>query len=313
MSELGETLRNTRKEKGISLDELQASTKIQKRYLEAVEKGQFEQLPGRFYARAFIKSYAEAVGLDPDELFDAYSKEVPMSGDSVPEQLPSRSRRTRTRTPRVSSPSKASSSASSILPKIIAAVAIVGLFAAIWFAFQKIEHGPSAGSDPQDSASEVEFTENPDVDKKPAGNDEDKPSSESSGKNNGDNNEESKTDQPEKPEKPKQVLTKTGKEGSVFHYTLKNTDQFKLKLSVVDGNSWLEVRKSGASGEKYLYDTKESGFSVTKNLSDNGQVFLKIGSTPHVKMFINGKAFVYPSDDVFQKFLITFQKSENVS
>lgn len=77
MSELGEVLQKARETKGLSLDDIQDSTKIQRRYLEAIEKGDFDALPGQFYARAFIKRYAEALGMNPEEILSLYSKEVP--------------------------------------------------------------------------------------------------------------------------------------------------------------------------------------------------------------------------------------------
>ncbi|MCG6183460.1 helix-turn-helix domain-containing protein, partial [Anoxybacillus sp. LAT_26] len=68
MTELGKRLREAREEKNMSLDELQEMTKIQKRYLIGIEEGNYAIMPGTFYVRAFIRQYAEAVGLDPDEL-----------------------------------------------------------------------------------------------------------------------------------------------------------------------------------------------------------------------------------------------------
>ncbi|GFZ84278.1 transcriptional regulator [Paenibacillus marchantiophytorum] len=77
MSDLGFILRKTRLEKKISLDDLQEVTKIRKRYLEAIEEGNYKVLPGSFYVRAFIKSYAEAVGLDPTEVLNMYQSTNP--------------------------------------------------------------------------------------------------------------------------------------------------------------------------------------------------------------------------------------------
>jgi cytoskeletal protein RodZ len=77
VSELGEFLRKARSERGLSLEDVQESTKIRKRYLEAIEEGKYSILPGTFYARAFIKQYSEAVGLDPEEVLKSYSHEIP--------------------------------------------------------------------------------------------------------------------------------------------------------------------------------------------------------------------------------------------
>lgn len=77
MSELGLVLKKAREEKGVSLDDIQRMTKIQRRYLEAIERGHFHLLPGHFYARAFIKSYAEAVGLDSAQILEHFQTDLP--------------------------------------------------------------------------------------------------------------------------------------------------------------------------------------------------------------------------------------------
>src|SRR5690606_23640488 len=77
MSELGQLLKKARTQRGLTLDDLQESTKIRKRYLEAIEEGNYSVLPGNFYVRAFIRSYAEAVGLDPADVLQLYRVDVP--------------------------------------------------------------------------------------------------------------------------------------------------------------------------------------------------------------------------------------------
>jgi cytoskeletal protein RodZ len=79
LSELGQLLKKARLEKGISLEDMQETTKIRKKYLEAIEDGNYKVLPGNFYVRAFIKSYSESVGLDPNEVLRLYRNVIPAS------------------------------------------------------------------------------------------------------------------------------------------------------------------------------------------------------------------------------------------
>jgi cytoskeletal protein RodZ len=77
MSDLGALLRKARENRGYTLDDIQEITKIRKRYLEAIESGDYKVLPGSFYVRAFVKTYAETVGLDAEEVLRLYQKELP--------------------------------------------------------------------------------------------------------------------------------------------------------------------------------------------------------------------------------------------
>jgi cytoskeleton protein RodZ len=70
---LGEFLRRERELRHISLDDVAERTKISRRYLEAIEEGRYERLPGETFVRGFIRSYAQSVGLDPEDALLIYT------------------------------------------------------------------------------------------------------------------------------------------------------------------------------------------------------------------------------------------------
>jgi hypothetical protein len=64
---IGYELRQEREAQGIGLDEVEAATGVRARFLEAIEEEAWDELPGDFYARAFTRTYARYLGLDPAE------------------------------------------------------------------------------------------------------------------------------------------------------------------------------------------------------------------------------------------------------
>lgn len=72
LRELGELLRRTREARGITIDQAVEATKVRGRYLKAIEQGNLLVLPGKVYARGFVRSYAEYLGLDGMEVTNLY-------------------------------------------------------------------------------------------------------------------------------------------------------------------------------------------------------------------------------------------------
>lgn len=72
---IGNVLKEARTKKSLSLDEVHAKIKIHPRVIQLLEEGKFEKLPSPLFAKSFLKSYAEFLGVNPDEVLDAYSKE----------------------------------------------------------------------------------------------------------------------------------------------------------------------------------------------------------------------------------------------
>lgn len=74
-SEVGLLLRQTRASFGQSLAEVARDIRIRQSFLEAIEAGRFETLPGQAYTIGFIRTYAEHLGLDPNEVVRRFKRE----------------------------------------------------------------------------------------------------------------------------------------------------------------------------------------------------------------------------------------------
>jgi cytoskeleton protein RodZ len=88
--EIGSSLREARERRGLELVQVAAETRIRASYLAALENERFDTLPGRVYARAFLREYAEQLGLDGQRFLDEYDARFPdlEQPPIVPARLP---------------------------------------------------------------------------------------------------------------------------------------------------------------------------------------------------------------------------------
>jgi cytoskeletal protein RodZ len=77
VTEVSTRLRAARERAGLTIADVAASTKIRAAALEAIERGDFTSLPGEFYTRAFLRTYAAHLGLSPQAILDEYEAEHP--------------------------------------------------------------------------------------------------------------------------------------------------------------------------------------------------------------------------------------------
>lgn len=294
MTELGNILKEAREARGLSLDELQSITKIQKRYLIGIEEGNYSMMPGKFYVRAFIKQYAEAVGLDPDPLFEQYKNEIPNTyNEELPEQL------SRVQSRKSISPD--TSKILDVLPKILIGVFIIGAIALIWYLIVQ-----NAG----DEAKEPATTEKG----KPALEESEKISDEGSGNDEADQAgdvEDEPADEETAPEEtPAQELTMVTNSGSNTTYEVKNTDKFVVKI-VSLGQTWVGV--SNGTGKTVFQETLVKGKNENKSvdLSNETQAIINVGYAPDTEIYVNDQKLEYavsPQEDMTQKIIINFVK-----
>jgi cytoskeleton protein RodZ len=92
MDDFGGKLRQARERRGISLRQIASSTKIAAAALDALEKNDISKLPGGIFSRAFVRSYAVEVGLDPDEtvreFLERFNQEPPPSAEAMAAAIP---------------------------------------------------------------------------------------------------------------------------------------------------------------------------------------------------------------------------------
>jgi len=75
MASLGQQLKQSREEKGISLQEIAESTHISIRFLQAIENDAYDVLPGGVFNRAFVRKFARKVGFDEEQAVNLYQEQ----------------------------------------------------------------------------------------------------------------------------------------------------------------------------------------------------------------------------------------------
>lgn len=298
MTELGNRLKEAREAKGLSLDDLQEVTKIQKRYLVGIEEGNYEMMPGKFYVRAFIKQYCEAVGLDSEEIFEQYKSNVPVTHQ---EELPELSR--------VQTRKTVSASQSKIIdmiPKILVGVVVIGV-AVLIYVWMSNAMGDSKNEQAEDTkqSENVGFNESEEFSK------EKEPKETDTNKEAAKPNEEEK-DEPiaEEVEQELKVINSSGKNST---YELKNTEAFTVKL-VSSGEPWVGIT-NGNGG--YLYQgTLKVDEEKELDVKDESVVILNLGRAQDVEIYVNNEKLEYaisPTEVLSQKITIQFTKADSSS
>lgn len=83
---VGKALREARRRRRIDLAQVEESTKIRSGFLLAIENEEWDALPGETYARGFIRTYADYLGLDGERLAEEHRREIGASrpGERIP-------------------------------------------------------------------------------------------------------------------------------------------------------------------------------------------------------------------------------------
>lgn len=291
MTELGNRLKEAREAKGLTLDDVQEMTKIQKRYLAGIEEGKYDLMPGKFYVRAFIKQYAEAVGLDAEEIFNEYKNEIP---DSHEDEIPQRVTRIEPSSRRTVS-GGASGKFFDYLPKIIVAVFIIGAIFLVWALIPKGGGNEKSGNDHTvkvEQSKNVEPVKENSVSKKKEVKKEAKKEEKTS-----------KTDKKEANKKDQSELKAVQSSGRQTVYQLTNAKDFKISIAST-GESWIQV--TDESGKSYFSNLLRKGQTQTFDLKGHSQAKIVVGFAPATEIKVNGQTVQYkiPANQVVRQDII---------
>jgi len=295
LTELGSRLKEARKAKGLSMDDLQEMTKIQKRYLKGIEEGNYDIIPGKFYVRAFIKQYAEAVGLESEQIFEEFKSEVPVThNEDINEQI------SRVQTRR--SVSAGTSKVFNILPTILVVVFIVAAVFLIWVLVQKFSGSGQAENQNVNNSSQVKVKETGKSNTEKSNNTVNNQKSNTKNADTNKNNNESSNTQ-DKP-KPVQELKVDSTGGVNTTYKLSNTDKFKLTISST-GRTWILV-KNGINGKIIYTGTLNKDEKQTFDLTNEKEAYISIGYVPDTEIKVNDENLEYALKSNTQKITIQF-------
>ncbi|MFE0622090.1 helix-turn-helix domain-containing protein [Priestia aryabhattai] len=320
LTELGQRLRQERESKGLSLEDLQKLTKIQKRYLLGIEEGNYEVMPGKFYVRAFIKQYCEAIGLDTDAIFEEYKSDIP---STQTEDMPQQLSRVRSRK-EIPQHTKGVSKAYDYLPTVlvVAGVVVVGII--IWVIAQNIvsdknkeqANQEAPNSEVQQSNTQEETNETTAKNDNSTSEDDqsaaDKKEKEKAAKEKAEKEKaEKEKAAKEKKDSGKQEYKEVQKTGRSATYALSGTDAFNLEVTSTQADTWLDVKNG--KGNAFFSSILKKGETKEFDLTKETEARVNIGYSPGVELKVNGKAVNLPFDSskqVRQVVTIQYQPAE---
>jgi cytoskeleton protein RodZ len=133
MEQIGARLREARMRGKIDINQVESDTKIRAKYLRAMENEEWSLLPGEIYAKTFLRTYADYLGLDSREVLDDYRRQYERPTDHDLRPLTSgRERDRRPRGGRRQQPQPRSGGGFPIPPWVLVLIVLVVVGIALW-------------------------------------------------------------------------------------------------------------------------------------------------------------------------------------
>ncbi len=290
MLHLGSFLRQAREEKGLSLEDMQELTKIKTTYLQAIEQGKYEELPGLFYVKAFVKTYCEALNLPANEVMEIYEADLPGGKHKPPTDDES-----------IESNGDTSKS-KSFLEKWGSSLVIWSAAIAVLLA---VYYLVTSGDEPKDvvEKEQVEDTAKSDVEAKTKADAEAKAKADAEAKAKADAEAKAKADAEakakadaeakakadaiEKAKAPNQDVQLLSQGRKIFAYSINKSNKITMELTATNGDCYLHYGPSSNKNEIEKSTTLSAGQSVTWEYNES--TLLRVGAMENLQLKVNGQ------------------------
>jgi cytoskeleton protein RodZ len=260
---IGRFLEQARKAKGLSLEEVEQATKIRKRYLAGLEHEDYAMLPDAVYAQGFLKTYANYLGLDGEDLSrQLKSRRKPRleRGINYNTQPESEFEEPLIAPRGLQGTEKRKVPISAIITLLVAALVLAVVIGALYFVGRGVQASRSQGDNPQAASGEDPPRQEQ---QQQVADNEKAPGAEpanggSAGQDAGDGQEEVRRPVP--------------------------PDSLRAVISVQDSPSWLLIQTDGNTAYEQV---ARPGFSQT--FEAGRQLYIKCGNAEAVHVEINGQ------------------------
>lgn len=288
MDTIGEQLKQARLQQGLTIDDLQRITKIQRRYLSAIEENDFDAIPSDYYTRTFIRQFATAVGVNPTPLVKRFDnthtsnrqveQPVVTQVTQVSEPLPLRA----SRKEKYAQQNKQEAKKGVYIPVIILVIIVAIIVGTIIYAIRlDTAQGPLV---PKPDKTTIMGSDQSSTKEKESSTKEKK--------------EETKEDEKKKEDKKENIFTLESDYGDVITYKgVGVTQPVTVEVSGLEGPSWIGVQESG-TGNLFYQETVQAGESLTIDIPESIQnMDIIVGAANNITLKVNGKAINFNEEN----------------
>lgn len=275
MDTIGEQLKQARLEKGLTMEDLQKITKIQRRYLSAIEVNDFDAMPSDYYTKTFIRQYAEAVGLNARPLIRRFEGKPDETQEELPQTKPIRgSRKEKHRKKKKRQPTF-----KDYLPITLLSLVVIAIIGTIIYAMRlDIASGPLVpkpekavviGSDSKENKEESTSQSSP-------------------------TDMTEKTKDSSKKKKNDSKFNITSDSIDLVTYSGSNVSKpIKLDFTALEGPVWIGLQQSGTSAIYYQY-TLQAGEEISSIVPEDATgIDIIVGASNNLSIKVNDQELAF--------------------